>query len=157
MSGCDGCDDDGVSKRFGGCRYSESCGDDIGSSLELSEKNNSQSYLKMSTCLLREHMREYHNFRWKKEINANPSLNNFNNTAIENAPPQKKKKIVGKKIKRKINKERKKIISYQKDLTGNVQHNISILKRLSIQTQRNAPQWQDRLEMIKNATHSLGK
>ena len=111
----------------------------------------------MSTSLLREHMRDYHKYRWKQEIHYNPSLNNFANTAIQNPPPQKKKKIVGKKIKKKLNKERKKIISYQNHVSQNVQHNISILKRLTIQTNRNAPQWQGRLDLIKQTTHSLGK
>mmetsp|Transcript_36980 Transcript_36980/g.60841 ORF Transcript_36980/g.60841 Transcript_36980/m.60841 type:complete len:112 (-) Transcript_36980:47-382(-) len=110
----------------------------------------------MSSSVLREHMRDYHHFRFKQEIEKNASFGNLSNTAIQNAPPEKKKRIVGKKIKRKINKERKQIMSYQKQMVSNVHHNISILQRLTIQTQQNAPLWQQRLEMIKASTSSLG-
>ena len=111
----------------------------------------------MSVSLLREHIREYHGYRWKQAIISNPSLNNFANTVIQNPPPQKQRKIIGKKIKRKIKTERKKIVTYQKKVTQNVRHNLSILQKLMIQTNRNVPQWQERLQLIKNTTHSLGK
>mmetsp|Transcript_6017 Transcript_6017/g.9973 ORF Transcript_6017/g.9973 Transcript_6017/m.9973 type:complete len:112 (+) Transcript_6017:23-358(+) len=110
----------------------------------------------MSATLLREHLREYHSHRFKKEIAAHPSYDNFAGTAIQNAPLEKQKKIVGKKIKRKIRKERKQIISYQKEIQQNVQHNISVLKQLNIRTDKDVPQWQHRLDLIKNATTSFG-
>ena len=111
----------------------------------------------MSNAILREHMREYHNFRFRDEINSNSTYTNFHDTAIQNPPQQQRKQIVGKNVKRKIKKERKKIVMYQKQLVKNVRHNVNVLARLSIQTQNNAPEWQQRLEIIKNSVHSLGK
>ena len=111
----------------------------------------------MSTSVLREHLREYHQFRFQEKIKSNPSLADFAGTVVQNEPLQKKKKIIGIKTRRKINKERRNIITMQKNLTSNVEHNIIILKRLAIQTKQNVPQWQERLELIKNATHSAGK
>lgn len=96
-------------------------------------------------------MREYHSFRF------NGKHKDFEDTAVQNAPDKKKKAIVGKKVRRKINRERKKIITYHKDLTKNVHHNLTVLKRMAIHTEQSAPQWQERLDMIRNATHALGK
>ena len=110
----------------------------------------------MSTSVLREHLREYHQFRFQNEINANPSKGDFSETVVQNEPLQKRKKIIGIKTRRKINEERRNIITMQKKLTTNVEHNINVLKRLAIQTKQNVPQWQERLELIKNATRESG-
>eukprot|EP01084_Bolivina_argentea_P160485 279461_1 len=110
----------------------------------------------MSTSLLRQHLKEYHNCRFKNKKSSNPRLRDLDGERNQNAPQQKRKKITGKKMKRKLNQERKKIISYQHNVASNVQHNVAILKRLAIQTNHNVPQWQARVDMIKNTAHSLG-
>lgn len=104
------------------------------------------SVIIMSLILLKDHLKSYHNYRFAEDIKQNPSKNDVDDSIYHK--PQSEK-LIGRKMRKILKSERKHVIEYQQNLTKNVEQNIILLKRLSIQTQQNPEVWDERLKLIR--------
>ncbi|ETO11568.1 hypothetical protein RFI_25808 [Reticulomyxa filosa] len=128
----------------------------------------------MSNFLLRRHFLEYHSRRFKKEIKIDKRKGKFgqkvsNNKAVvkdssaqNNASEEpsglkilssnmqnfKKKKVLGRKMRQMVAKERQQIVAYHHTLAKNLRNNVRAMKLLRVQPSMKGV-WENRISLIR--------
>lgn len=109
----------------------------------------------MSLTLTQKHFREYHKRRFHKEIKKDKKKGDFGRSSIISREPRHKhKKLIGRKMRQVIQKEKKGIINYQIKVSRNLYKNIKLLKSLS-QTTNNRQIWKRRLNLVDHTRKIL--
>ena len=109
----------------------------------------------MSLIVAQKHFREYHNRRFQQEIKKDKKKADFRDSSIiSRESRQKHKKLIGRKMRQVLQKEKKGIINYQIKVSNNLYKNIKLLKSLS-QTTNNREIWKRRLSLVDNTRKLL--
>ena len=111
----------------------------------------------MSVKLTEKHFREYHARRFEKEIKRDRKKADFRDSSLisrESAQTKRHKKIIGRKMRNVLQKEKRSIQNYHTKLSTNLKKNTKILKTLSTTT-NNQEIWKRRLNLIKHTRNML--
>ena len=111
----------------------------------------------MSVQLAEKHFREYHNRRFQKEIKKDKKKADFRDSSLlsrELAQNKRHKKLIGRKMRTVLQKEKRSIKNYHIKVSTNLNKNIKILKSLS-QTTNNKEIWKRRLNLVTHTRKLL--
>mmetsp|Transcript_105292 Transcript_105292/g.128536 ORF Transcript_105292/g.128536 Transcript_105292/m.128536 type:complete len:108 (+) Transcript_105292:21-344(+) len=107
----------------------------------------------MSLNLVKQHFELQHNKRFKKEIKEDKQKSNFKDTVISQQNVLKRKKIIARKIRTKLDIKKSEIKNYRYNLTENVKNNIIALRRLYVKN--NDTQWKSEIDIIRNIAKKI--
>ena len=111
----------------------------------------------MSITLAQRHFREYHGRRFEKEIKKDRKKGDFrNSTIISRESAQRHKKLIGRKMRNVLQKEKRQIINYEMKISNNLHKNIALLKNLS-QKRNNKEIWKRRLNLVTHTRKLLNE